>query len=85
LIRPRGSGQGANPVALSYAAFEFRLAIERLGIHYWGELLSRPLEEKDIRSSFKKIEKRIYALAGHQKEIDGHFEFMRVVLRFSED
>jgi hypothetical protein len=77
------SSEGANTVALSYAAFEFRLAIERLGIHYWAELLSRPLEEKDFRniSSFKRIENRIYELAGHQKEIDGHFEFMRVVLR----
>jgi hypothetical protein len=77
------SSEGANTVALSYAAFEFRMAIERLGIHYWADLFSRPLEEKDIRDlpSFKRIENRIYELGGHQKEIDGHFEFMRVVLR----
>ena len=68
---------------LSYAAFEFRLAIERLAVHYWAELLSRPLEEKEVRDlpSFKRIENRIYELGGHQKEIDGHFEFMRVLLR----
>ena len=77
------SSGGANTVALSYAAFEFRLAIERLGVHYWSDLLSRPLEDEDIRGlpSFKRIENRIYELGGHQKDIDGHFEFMRVVLR----
>ncbi|HXL79269.1 MAG TPA: hypothetical protein VN951_00210 [Pyrinomonadaceae bacterium] len=76
------SSGGANSVALSYAAFEFRLAIERLGIYYWAELLSRPLQEKDIGdlTSFKRIENRIYELGGHQKEIDGHFEFIRVLL-----
>ena len=73
---------GVNTTALAYAAFEFRLAIERLGVHYWVELLSRQLEEKDLRdlASFKRIENRIYELGGHQKEIDGHFEFNRVVL-----
>jgi hypothetical protein len=76
------SALGTNTVALSYAAFEFRLAIERLAVHYWAELLDRKLEEKDLRDieSFKRIEKRIYELGGHQKEINGHFEFMRVVL-----
>ena len=76
------SAEGANTAALSYAAFEFRLAIERLGVHYWLELLARPLEEKDLREmrSFRRIENRIYELGGHQKEINGHFEFMRTVL-----
>jgi hypothetical protein len=76
------SAGGANTAALSYAAFEFRLAIERLGVHYWLELLARPLEEKDLRDihSFTRIENRLYELGGHQKEINGHFAFMRTVL-----
>ena len=76
------SARGANTAALSYAAFEFRLAIERLAVHYWAELLGRKLEENDLRDikSFKRIERRIRGLGGHQMKINGHFEFMRVVL-----
>jgi len=76
------SAEGENTAALSYAAFELRFGIERLAIHYWTSLLNRNLEMDDLKGigSFKTIERRIYDLAGHQKEIDGHFEFMRVVL-----
>ncbi len=72
---------GENSAAISYAALELRFAVERLAIHYWAALLDRELEEKDLRDirSFKNIENRIYELGGHQKEIDGHFEFMRIV------
>lgn len=77
------SAEGEDTAALSYAAFELRFAIERLAVHYWRALLNRKPEEQDLRDieSFKRIERRIYKLAGHQKEIDGHFEFTRVVLR----
>ena len=76
------SAEGENTAALSYAAFEFRFAIERLAIHYWGTLLDRKLEEKDFRDtkSFNCVQHRIYELAGHEKEINSHFEFMRIVL-----
>lgn len=74
--------EGENTAALSYAAFELRFGIERLAVHYWRALLGRRPEERDLRDmeSFKRIEKRIYELAGHQREIDGHFEFMRIVM-----
>lgn len=77
------SAQGENTAMLSYAAFELRFAVERLAVHYWRSLLNRKLEEQDLRDieSFKRIERRIYELAGHQKEIDGHFEFIRLVLQ----
>jgi hypothetical protein len=76
------SAEGENTAALSYAAFELRFAIERLAVHYWRALLNRRPEEQDFRDirSFKRIERRIYELAGHQREIDGHFEFMRIIL-----
>lgn len=76
------SANGEETVALSYAAFELRIGIERLAVHYWASLLNRKPEADDLHdiASFKRIEKRIYELAGHQKEIDGHFEFMRIVL-----
>lgn len=74
--------EGENTAALSYAAFELRFAVERLAIHYWAILLDRRPEEKDLRDieSFKRVERRIYELGGHQPEIDGHFSFMRIVL-----
>jgi hypothetical protein len=77
------SAGGANTTALSYAAFEFRLAIERIGLQYWIQLMPQKIEEKDLRDlrKFKRIEKRIYDLAGHQQEIDKHFEFSRVLLK----
>jgi hypothetical protein len=51
-------------------------------VHYWAALLSNKPEAKDLRDieSFKRVERRIYELAGHQKEIDAHFEFMRILL-----
>ena len=68
--------------ALSYAALELRFAVERLAIHYWASLLDRRPEEEDLRDieSFKRVERRIYELGGHQREIDEHFAFMRIVL-----
>ena len=76
------SAEGENTAALSYAALELRFAAERLAVHYWRALLGRRPVEVELRdiASFKRIENRIYELAGHQKEIDGHFEFMRVIL-----
>jgi hypothetical protein len=51
-------------------------------VHYWAALLGRRPEEGDLRDieSFKRIERRIYELGGHQKDIDGHFAFMRAVM-----
>lgn len=76
------SAEGENTATLSYAAFEFRFAVERLAIQYWMLLLERKPEEQDLHNikSFKRVERCIYALAGHQKEIDSHFEFMRIVI-----
>lgn len=76
------SDRGNASAALSYAAFELRLAVERLAVHYWRALLGRKPEEDDLRDieSFKRIERRIYELGGHQQQIDAHFAFMRAVL-----
>lgn len=76
------SSLGENTAALSYAAFELRFAVERLAVQYWAVLLDRELETQDLLEieSFKRIERRIYELAGHQQKIDGHFAFMRIVL-----
>jgi hypothetical protein len=75
------SAEGENTASLSYAAFELRFAVERLAIQYWAALLGRSPEEQDLRDieSFKRVERRIYELAGHQRTIDLHFAFMRVI------
>jgi hypothetical protein len=73
---------GISTTALSYAAFEFRLAIERIVLQYWYALSPGGIEEKDLKDirSYKSIENRIYQLAGHQKQIDARFEFAHIVL-----
>ena len=70
-----------NTTAITYAAFEFRLAIERIVLQYWSALIPGGIEAlnlQDIRS-YKSIEKRIFQVAGHQKKIDSKFEFTRII------
>jgi len=76
------SESGRNTAAMGYAAYEFRLCIERIAYQYWRELLGNNLTEKDLADlkSFKSMENRIYGLAGHQQAIDRHFEFGRELL-----
>ena len=77
----RASDEGERTAAVSYAALEFRFAIERLALHYWRILIDREPTHEELEKlrSFKAVEKKIYELAGHQREIDRHFEFMQIV------
>ncbi len=72
---------GVNTAALSYAAFEFRLAVERFAIQLWASLSEGTQQQLDLRDmrSFKSIEGRIYELGGHQREVNRHFEFFAVI------
>lgn len=74
------SANGENTAALSYAALELRYATERLLVHYWATLLNRPLKGSDFDKikSFQGLQAEIYELGGHQREINAHFEFMRI-------
>ncbi|QIE23559.1 hypothetical protein SBC1_14460 [Caballeronia sp. SBC1] len=76
------SDAGAHTVPLTYAAFEFRLAVERLAMQYLGEVRGRPPEAKDLEDlrTYKTMERLIYKLGGHQQMINGHFSFMRLVM-----
>lgn len=73
---------GRNTAALSYAAFDLRLGVERLAMQYWLDALGRNVVDNDVRTiwKFDRIEKAIYDLVGHQLEIDRTFEFMRVAM-----
>lgn len=75
------SNGGRFTAALSYAALELRFAIERLAVQYWTTLLDRRLEAQDMSTveSFRRMEARIYELAGHQQTIDSHFSFMQLL------
>ena len=75
------SESGSKTAAISYSALEFRFAIERLAIHYWIQLIGRTPTGDDLEAlgSFKALEKRIYDLAGHQLEINRHFDFIRII------
>ena len=76
------SESGTKTAALSYAALELRYSIERLAVYYWTSLLNRRLthEEAESIGTYKKLERRLYELGGHQKQIDGHFAFLRSVM-----
>jgi len=51
------ANRGKNTTALSYAAFEFRLAIERIVLQYWSALAPGGVEEITFQStrSYKSI------------------------------
>lgn len=75
------SDTGKNAVPLAYAALELRFAIERLAVHYWAGLVRGTEAEAELMNigAFKTIENRIYALAGHQREIDKSIEFTELM------
>jgi hypothetical protein len=84
---PPGSTPGLGNCS-PWRGITVRLAVEPLFVLAWNRcsawrgIRNRRPEEHDLRDigSFKRVEHRIYELAGHQQEIDGHFEFMRVVM-----
>ncbi len=73
---------GANTALLSYAALEFRLAIEKVAVFYWATLLNRPPEDKDMEviGSFRHIQSKIYELGGNQLKINRHYDFMKIFM-----
>lgn len=71
---------GANTTAIAYAAFEFRLQIERIGFQHWF-VLSPDIAEENFANlhSFKNIENRIYQLSGNQKKINKRYEYSQII------
>lgn len=76
------SRRGKRCTALSYAAFEFRLAIERIIFQYWYTINNNELNEGNINDvrSFKRMQNKIYSRGGVQKTINKHFEFVQILL-----
>jgi hypothetical protein len=77
------SDNGKSTSYLSYAAFELRLAAERLVLQYWADLHPNGIEERDLCDikSFKSIQARIYELGGNQKEINALFSFYAILMK----
>lgn len=71
---------GANTTAIAYAAFEFRLQIERIGFQHWY-VLAPDIAEEDFADlhSFKNIENRIYQLTGNQRVINKRYEYGQIL------
>jgi hypothetical protein len=75
------SKEGGNTTPLSYAAFELRLEIERIAVELLVRVQGGRLYPEDVHSlgSFKRLEDRIYQLAGHQRLIDRKLEFVNLM------
>ena len=77
-----GSAQGKHSTPVAYAAFEFRLALERIALEFLVRVQGVDQTKAELLKlrSFKSVEKRIYRVAGHQREIDRGIQFMNLVL-----
>jgi hypothetical protein len=76
------SNSGVNTTPLSYAAFELRLEIERIAVELLLRIQGGRLLPEDVHSlgTFRRLEDRIYELAGHQRAIDRKVEFINLML-----
>ena len=76
------SDGGLKTAAISYAALEFRYAIERLAVQYL-EILHLHGTGVTFGDTWKfdVVRRRIIEVAGHEGKINLQFEFMRIVLR----
>ena len=75
------SDAGSRSTMLAYAAFELRLALERLMLEYLVRIEGNQLTADSLKllSSIKRVENRIYELEGHQREIDRKFEVFEIL------
>jgi len=76
------SNGGVNTTPLSYAAFELRLEIERIAVELLLRIQGGRFVPADVHSlgTFRRLEDRIYELAGHQRAIDRKVDFINLVL-----
>lgn len=74
------SGNGDYTTPLAYAAFELRLEIERIAVELFGKIQRLTPEDRNTLQSFDKIEKRIYQLEGHQRQLDRKIELSNLML-----
>ena len=80
------SENGKRSVPICYAAFEIRLAVERICMDFYINLVGSKEAKADSKTlgSFKKMKAKIFDNVGHQKIIDEQFEFARCLLKALE-
>src|SRR4051812_12554347 len=78
----QASQMGANSTPVAYAAFEFRLAIERVALEFLVRVQGTEQTKADLSRlrSYKAVEKQIRRLAGHQRTIDRSIQFQNLLL-----
>ncbi|MES2933648.1 MAG: hypothetical protein V4805_09195 [Pseudomonadota bacterium] len=73
--------QGENTANMSYAALELRFTIERLAVHYWATISNQTLGQIDLTDlKFDNVRRRVIEIAGHQKKINSHFIFAKILI-----
>jgi hypothetical protein len=70
-------GKASTPLA--YAGFELRLAIERILLQYLYSSDPAGFRAEALRLTGKKLENRIYKIAGHQREIDARIRLSEIL------
>ena len=72
-----------NSAFVSYAAFEIRLAVERICMQYYVKLIENKTAKLNPSKlqSFKSMQKEITRIVGKQDIINKQFEFARTVLK----
>jgi hypothetical protein len=79
------SAEGKHTTPLAYAAFEFRLGMERVALELLVRIGGTANGKRLLKSSrsFTSLKKRIYQLGGRQAELDRNIDFMNCVLRLA--
>jgi hypothetical protein len=84
----RKSDLGRRSTMLTYAAFELRLAVERLTLEYLKRAEGDQLRPEHLEAlsllRLRKIKKRIYELAGHQRIIDRKFRVFEIMFEMMD-
>jgi hypothetical protein len=70
-------GKASTPLA--YAAFELRLAIERILLQYVYSSDPDGFTSEVLRLTGKQLENKIYSMAGHQAEINARIRVMEIL------
>src|SRR5712691_1837453 len=73
------SDNGKASTPLAYAGFELRLAIERILLQYLYSSDPSGFSEEALRLTGKRLESRIYKLAGHQRQIDARARLTEIL------
>lgn len=77
IVRNKGEN-----IPLSYCAFEFRIALERVAFELLIQIRGSAFDKTDKKSSkkLKNIHKRIHHLEGHQRKLDRKCDFLKILI-----